>query len=126
MGDAQSKAVLRWWGLNFYMPASVKSYSRKVPSEWTAKDTVKESVTLTVSAKPVLDTTETSIEVSQDGNSATITWSITNANSFTHMLVEVCEVVQQQCLELNVTDVSTPSQISIPGGVAYNLFVRHV
>ena len=75
---------------------------------------------MTLSAKPVLDTTETSVEISRDENSATITWSITNANSFTHVLVEVCEVVQQQCLGSNVTDVSTPSQISIPGGVAYN------
>ena len=37
------------------------------------------------------------------------------------MLVEVCEVVQQQCSESNVTDVSSPSQISIPGGEAYEL-----
>ena len=50
---------------------------------------------------------------------AVITWRVINPDSFTRILVGVCEVDQRLCLESNVTDVSSPSQISIPGGEAY-------
>ena len=67
----------------------------------------------------MVDTTGTSIEISQEENLAIITWSVINPDSFTRMLIEVCEVDQQQCLESNSTDVSSPSQISIPKGDTY-------
>ena len=69
----------------------------------------------------MVDTTGTSIEIGQDDNLAMITWSVINSDSLTRMHVEVCEVDQRQCLDSNVTDVSSTSQISIPEGEKYEV-----
>ncbi len=67
---------------------------------------------------PYVDTDGTTIEihVAETNNVAIITWSVNNIESFTHIIVRVCLDNTEECMQHNVTDVSSTSQLNIPEG----------
>lgn len=67
-------------------------------------------------ARPSVSVKDTKIEIYEDGNTAGITWNVNNIGSFTRILVEVCVLDTDNCLEHNVTDSSGTSVVAIPQG----------
>ena len=74
------------------------------------------------SAKPAINTGDITVVITKDSNGtdvAIITWSVINSGSVTHILMKVCEVSSGECMEHEIGDFQSTSQVNIPKGQDY-------
>ena len=74
------------------------------------------------SAKPAINTDDITVDITKDSNDtdvAIVTWSVMNPGSVTHILMKVCEVNYGECIEHEIGDFTSTSQVNIPKGQHY-------